>query len=45
MYRSRSKVIALGVSVAVLAVIGSVPATAVPSTTGPLVPVLSLIHI
>jgi hypothetical protein len=34
-----AKVVALGTSVAVLAVVGSVPATADPSTTGPLVPV------
>ena len=39
MHRPRSKVIALGTSVAVLAVVGSVPATADPSTTGPLVTV------
>src|SRR5918993_435253 len=39
MHRSRSKVFALGASVALLAAIGSVPATAVPSTTGPLVTV------
>src|ERR671911_1665743 len=39
MHRSRSKVFALCVSMAVLAAIGSVPATAVPSTTGPLVTV------
>src|SRR5918996_1405536 len=39
MHRSRSKVVALGTSMAVLAVVGSVPATADPSTTGPLVTV------
>jgi hypothetical protein len=39
MHRSRNKVVALGTSLAVLAVVGSVPATADPSTTGPLVPV------
>lgn len=39
MHRSRSKVVALGTSVAVLAVVGSLPATADPSTTSPLVPV------
>jgi hypothetical protein len=39
MHRSRSKVVALGTSLAVLAVVGSVPATANPSTTGPLVTV------
>ena len=37
MHRSRSKVVALGTSMAVLAVVGSVSATADPSTTGPLV--------
>mgnify|MGYP003493142688 FL=1 len=39
MHRTRSKVVALGTAGAVLAVIGSVPATADPSTTGPLVAV------
>ena len=39
MQRPTSKVLALGTSVAVLAVVGSVPATADPSTTGPLVTV------
>ena len=39
MHRSRSKIVAIGTSVAVLAVVGSVPATADPSTTGPLVTV------
>jgi hypothetical protein len=39
MRRPRSKLFALCVSMAVLGVIGSVPATAVPSTTGPLVTV------
>jgi hypothetical protein len=37
MHRPRSKAIAVGTSVAVLAVVGSVPATADPSDTGPLV--------
>jgi hypothetical protein len=39
MHRSRSKVLALVASLAVLAVAGAVPATAGPSTTGPLVTV------
>ena len=39
MHRTRSKVVALGTAGAVLAVVGSVPATADPSTTGPLVAV------